>query len=85
MRPLGPETTELVADWLFPKETLEDPAFDVMKAVEFANLVMSQDVALCELNQKGLHSLRHKAGTLMPEEYLVHKLHNWFRGQLGEG
>jgi Rieske 2Fe-2S family protein len=84
MRPLGPETTELVADWLFPKETLEDPAFDVTKAVEFANLVMSQDVALCELNQKGLHSLRHKAGTLMPEEYLVHKLHNWFRGQLGE-
>ncbi|WP_158804537.1 aromatic ring-hydroxylating dioxygenase subunit alpha [Acidisoma sp. L85] len=84
MRPLGPEQTELTAEWLFPAETLNDPAFDLPKAVEFADLVMRQDVALCELNQKGLHSLRHRTGTLMPEEYLVHKLHNWVRSQLDE-
>ncbi|WP_353806330.1 hypothetical protein [Mesorhizobium sp.] len=32
-----------------------------------------------EINQKGLRSMRHKAGVLMPEEYELHRFHNWVR------
>jgi Rieske 2Fe-2S family protein len=80
--PLGPDSTELTAEWLFPRETLEDPRFDLKNTTDFATLVMTQDAALCELNQRGLHSLRHHHGTLMPEEYLVQQFHDWVRTAL---
>ena len=82
LRPLGPEQTELRAEWLFSPEALADPAFDLANIVDFATLVMEQDATACELNQRGLHSLRHEAGVLMPEEYAVHQFHQWVRGAL---
>lgn len=85
LRPLGPERTELVAEWLFPPETLADPAFDPANVVEFATLVMEQDAAACELNQRGLRSLRHDKGVLMPEEYLLKRFHDWVRAELRSG
>ncbi len=39
--------------------------------------VLEEDAAVCELNQRGLHSRRHKAGVLMPEEYDLHRFHRW--------
>jgi Rieske 2Fe-2S family protein len=43
---------------------------------------MSEDAGICELNQRGLRSIRHDAGILMPEEYMVLSLHEWLRAQL---
>ena len=80
--PLGPEETELSIEWLFPRETLADPAVDIKKAWEFSAQVMTEDGAVCELNQRGLKSSRHASGMLMPEEYDVFRLHEWIRGQL---
>lgn len=75
--PLGPEQTELVAEWLFAPEALA--ATDVDNIVAFGTQVLEEDAAICEVNQKGLRSMRHAAGVLMPEEYELHRFHNWVR------
>jgi Rieske 2Fe-2S family protein len=76
--PRGPERTELVAEWLFPPEALAtDPDLD--NIVSFGKLVLAEDAAICEINQKGLRARPHHAGVLMPEEYDVHRFHQWVR------
>jgi glycine betaine catabolism A len=82
LRPLGPELTEMSIEFLFRPETLADPSRDLGKAIEFTDLVMSEDAAICELNQRGLHALPHAAGVLMPEEYAVRQFQDWVRAQL---
>lgn len=82
LRPLGPERTELLAEWLFPPETVADPAFDPAQAIAFPTLVMEQDARVCELNQQGLRALPHERGVLMPEEYVLKRFHDWVRGEL---
>jgi Rieske 2Fe-2S family protein len=79
--PLGPEETELSVEWLFPPETLADPAVDIQKVVAFSSEVLAEDAAVCELNQRGLRSARHE-GVLMPEEYEIWRLHEWLRAAL---
>ncbi|TPO11454.1 aromatic ring-hydroxylating dioxygenase subunit alpha [Mesorhizobium sp. B1-1-5] len=78
LAPLGPEQTELTAEWLFAPEALAET--DVENIVAFGTQVLEEDAAICEINQKGLRSLRHKAGVLMPEEYDLHRFHDWVRG-----
>jgi Rieske 2Fe-2S family protein len=85
MRPLGPEQTELTVQWLFDPATLADPGFDLEKTISFAKLVVEQDGAACELNQKGLRSVAHRQGVLMPQEYAVHAFHEWVRNSLAKG
>ncbi|WP_245477633.1 MULTISPECIES: SRPBCC family protein [unclassified Mesorhizobium] len=67
--PLGSEQTELTAEWLFSPEALADPTADIDNIVAFGRQVLEEDANICEINQKGLRSMRHKAGVLMPEEY----------------
>ena len=69
--PLGVDQTEIQAEWLFSAETLADKNADIEKVAAFATLVMDEDAAACEINQKGLGSIRHKQGVLMAEEYAV--------------
>ncbi len=80
--PLGPELTDMSIEFLFLPETLEDPQRDIMKAVEFTDIVMSEDAQVCEINQRGLHALPHRAGVLMPEEYVIRQFHDWVRSEL---
>ncbi|MEZ5773870.1 MAG: aromatic ring-hydroxylating dioxygenase subunit alpha [Hyphomicrobiaceae bacterium] len=84
LRPLGPERTLLTAEWLFMKETLADPQFDMANVVEFAKIVLGQDAMACELNQKGLRAEAFKNGVLFPEEYYVHQVQEWVRRGMGE-
>lgn len=79
--PLGPEQTELTAEWLFPADALSSDGTDLENIVGFGARVLEEDAAVCEINQKGLHSLRHSGGVLMPEEYELHRFHQWVRGQ----
>lgn len=83
LRPLGPERTELKAEWLFAAETLAAPGFDLGNVVNFAGLVMSQDGGACEMNQRGLRSERFQRGTLMPQEFDVFRFQEWVRGEMG--
>jgi Rieske 2Fe-2S family protein len=84
LRPLGPETTELKAEWLFPEETLKAPGFDMSDVVDFASTVIRQDGEACELNQRGLRSSKFTHGTLVPQEYAIFQVHEWIRRQLEE-
>ncbi len=77
--PTGPEETDLEVEWLFAQSTLDDPAFDLSRVVDFAVTVLEQDAAASELNQKGLRSIRHDHGVLMPEEHHVHRFQTWVR------
>ncbi len=80
--PLGPERTRLTVEWLFSEETLAQPGFDAAKVAEFATLVLDQDGAACEMNQRGLRSERYERGRLMPQEFDILKFHDWVRAQM---
>ena len=84
LRPLGPEETELTAEWLFPAKTLAAPQFGLANVTDFATRVMLEDGAACELNQRGLRSSKFGHGTLMPQEFDVFNFHQWVRRSLGE-
>jgi Rieske 2Fe-2S family protein len=84
LRPVGPEETELTAEWLFPAETLAAQDFDLANVTDFATRVMVEDGMACELNQRGLHSHKFSHGTLMPQEFDVFNFHQWVRHLLGE-
>ncbi|MDU8945676.1 aromatic ring-hydroxylating oxygenase subunit alpha [Ovoidimarina sediminis] len=84
LTPLGPERTELTADWLFRPETLARPGFDLTRITDFATLVMEQDGMACELNQRGLRADPFERGVLMQEEYEVFLFQDWIRAALGE-
>lgn len=84
IEPMGPARMRLSAEWLFPEETLADPAFDLESVTRFAALVMDQDGGACELNQRGLSSSAHAQGVLMQEEYEVFAFQEWVRRKLGE-
>ena len=79
LTPLGPERTKLTAEWLFPPQEMPPKGLD--NIVGFGMQVLEEDAAVCELNQRGLHARRHKAGVLMPEEYELARFHGWVRGQ----
>jgi Rieske 2Fe-2S family protein len=82
LRPLGPEQTEMSIAFLFLPETLADPKRDIMNAVQFTDIVMSEDAEICEINQRGLHALPHTRGVLMPEEYAIRQFQDWVRSEL---
>jgi len=77
LTPLAPERTALTAEWLFAPETLAQPGFDLASVVDFATMVLEQDGDACEMNQRGLRSSRYRAGRLMPQEYEIHRFHQW--------
>jgi glycine betaine catabolism A len=80
--PLGPEQTRLIAEWHFPPETLAQPGFDAGRVAAFAKIVMAQDGAASEMNQRGMRSPAFRAARLMPEEYEVHRFQNWVLAEM---
>ena len=80
--PLGPERMELRVEYLFSPAAMASPDFNMRKVVDFADLVMSEDARACEINQRGLRAGPHRAGVLMPEEYMVSAFHQWVRARL---
>jgi Rieske 2Fe-2S family protein len=83
LRPLGPSRTELTAEWFFTPETKPRTAEALANVVSFGTLVLDQDAAICEVNQRGLSALPHRRGTLMPEEYEIARFHAWVLARTG--
>lgn len=81
LMPLGPDDTELTSEWLFDPDALAAGAIDVDAIVSFGKLVLDQDADICEVNQRGLRSRAHRHGVLMPEEYDIHRFHEWIRAR----
>jgi Rieske 2Fe-2S family protein len=46
---------------------------------------MTQDAAVCELNQRGLRSIRHEHGRLMPNENDIALFYRWLDRRIGPG
>ncbi len=82
LRPLGPEQTELCVEFFVAPETLKNPQFDLSAIVEFTSVVMLEDAAVAELNQRGLRALPHERGVLMPEEWALLNFHRWVATEL---
>lgn len=82
LQPLGPEQTRLRAEWLFAPETLAQPGFDHRTVTDFATLVLTQDGAACEMNQRGLRSAAYQSGRLMPQEFDIAAFHAWLSGRM---
>lgn len=85
LSPLGVAGTRLTAEWLFAPETLAHEGFDMGNVTEFGALVMTQDAAVCELNQRGLRSIRHEHGRLMPNEKDIALFYRWLDRRIGPG
>lgn len=79
--PLGPEQTELTAEWLFLPEAVAAPQSDIDNIIAFGKQVLEEDAAICETNQLGLRARPHRAGVLMPEEYELARFHVWVKEQ----
>ena len=75
--PLSPVRTALVVEWYFVPEVLAQPGFDAAAVAEFAKTVLRQDGEAAEMNQRGMMSPAYFGGTLMPEEYEIHRFHQW--------
>jgi Rieske 2Fe-2S family protein len=82
LRPVGAGSTVLNAEWLSPRETLEKAGVDLANTVKLGRLVLEQDAAACEFNQKGLRALPHERGVLLPQEIGVFTFHEWIRAGL---
>lgn len=82
--PTGPTTTRLVAEWLFPPETLAQPGFDAAAVAAFAAQVLEEDAGAAEMNQRGLASPAFARGTLMPEEFDIRRFHDWIAARIPE-
>ena len=82
LQPTGPETTRLTAEWLFTPETLAQSGFDAAEVAAFATLVMTQDGAAAEMNQRGLKSPKFTRARLMPQEFDIVNFHNWLEAQI---
>jgi Rieske 2Fe-2S family protein len=80
--PKGPELVELTVDWLLPPGVAERYPEELERTYELGRLVVAQDARVCELNQQGLRSRRHRQGVLMPQEHAVHEFHEWLKSRL---
>ena len=82
LRPLGPERTELVVEWLFDPAVLARGDLDLEPIVALGRRVVEQDGRVCERNQQGLHCIAHERGVLVAQEYGVFEFQQWVREQL---
>jgi Rieske 2Fe-2S family protein len=83
--PLGPEQTQITVSWMLHTDTIKNQDVDIDRLTQFARQVVMEDLAACELNQRGLKSIKHEQGVLMPQEYDVLTFDNWVRQQLDDG
>ncbi len=80
--PTGPESMRLTAEWLFTPETMGQQGFDPAKVAAFATIVLEQDGAAAEMNQRGMRSPAYQHGRLMPQEFDLHHFHHWVMTRL---
>lgn len=82
MLPQGPESVELTIDWLLPAGAPAPIGPELERLLALGRLVVEQDGAVCELNQRGLRSRGHRHGVLVPQEYELWAFHEWLRQRL---
>ena len=77
LEPESPDRTRLVAKILFAPETLSQPIFNPAEIASFAKTVLAEEAAAAKMNQRGIASPGFTAARQMPEEYEIHRFHQW--------
>jgi choline monooxygenase len=76
--PLEPERTLAIFEWYLPEENLGSEA--ARKSVNFSDEVQLEDMAICEIVQKNLHSRSYDHGRYsVKQERGVHAFHRMYR------
>ena len=74
----------MTVDWLLPPGVADRYPEELENMYSMGRLLIAQDGRVCELNQQGLRSRRHRQGVLMPQEHGLLEFHDWLRSRLGE-
>jgi choline monooxygenase len=76
--PLAPERTFAIFEWYLPEKDLASEA--ASKALEFSDQIQVEDVSICEIVQKNLHSRSYHTGRYsVKQEKGVHAFHQMYR------
>lgn len=76
--PLGPERTLAIFEWYLPEKNLGSDA--AKKALAFSDEIQTEDVGICEIVQKNLHSRSYHSGRYSAkQEKGVHAFHQMYR------
>ena len=70
---------------MLSQASLEKADLDLASIVDFGLKVIEEDARVCELNQRGLSSLPHRQGLLVPQEYDVLNFQKWVQSQVQFG
>ncbi|HUM04149.1 MAG TPA: aromatic ring-hydroxylating dioxygenase subunit alpha [Terriglobales bacterium] len=76
--PIDAERTLAIFEWYLPEEHLNREA--ARKSVEFSHEIQIEDVSICEIVQKNLHSRSYHSGRYsVKQEKGVHAFHRMYR------
>jgi phenylpropionate dioxygenase-like ring-hydroxylating dioxygenase large terminal subunit len=76
--PLEPERTLAIFEWYLPEKDLGSEA--AQKSVAFSDEIQREDIAICEIVQKNLHSRSYSSGRYsVKQEKGVHAFHRMYR------
>lgn len=85
IEPLGPDSSLIECEWLFPPEAVEREGFDPSYASEFWDITNKEDWGACEAVQRGVSSRGYKQGPLAPDEDAVYDFITMIaRGYVGQ-
>ncbi len=77
--PLEAERTLAIFEWYLPEKDLDGDA--ARKSVAFSDQIQLEDIAICEVVQKNLHSRSYSSGRYsVKQEKGVHAFHRMYRG-----
>ncbi len=71
--PEAPGATRIQYGFLFDRDETAKTSFDPKDIVEFRDLIVRQDLAVCEGAQKGVRSKAYAHGVLPPQDRYVHE------------
>jgi choline monooxygenase len=76
--PLAPERTRAIFEWYLPEKDLANES--ARKSSEFSHQIQLEDIAICEIVQKNLHSRSYHSGRYsVKQEKGVHAFHRMYR------
>ena len=79
--PLAPERTLAIFEWFVPEQDLGSES--ASKALAFSDEIQAEDVVICEIVQKNLHSRSYHSGRYsVKHEKGVHAFHQMYRDLL---
>lgn len=81
--PLGPERTLAIFEWYLPEKDLDSEAAG--KALAFSDEIQAEDIRICEIVQKNLHSRSYVSGRYsVKQEKGVYAFHRMYREVMKE-